>query len=277
MGWRNVDRSSPGVREPTLAKLGEEPPQVLGNLASHAGINLDPAAKPGAGGQPPAAPAEGDPPVGRGAEVVDQGPRVADALAAGPAQLLKDVRDRLGDDDVAGGHGEAPPERSCRHQPTTCGEHRGPREDAAGCGLGGHAAARGRDAADAGALEDPHPPLDQARAQAEREASRLHGCRAREERTPPEEPAKRSAIGARPRRASGRRPARPARRTPAPPPPTRRPARAPPRRGGSRPADTRRPRPARRTIARPPPPPPRKPLPRPSRPRRRTGAAGWGG
>ena len=50
-----------------------------------------------------AAPAEGDPPVGGGAEVVDHRPRVGDALAAGPADLLEHVGHRLGDHHVAGG------------------------------------------------------------------------------------------------------------------------------------------------------------------------------
>ena len=54
-----------------------------------------------------AAPAEGDAAVGGGAEVVDQGAAVGDALATGPADLLEQLGDRLGEDDVRGGNGEA--------------------------------------------------------------------------------------------------------------------------------------------------------------------------
>ena len=56
---------------------------------------------------PAAAPAEGDAPVRGGAEVIDQRAAVGDALAAGPTDLLQQVGDRLGEDDVRGGDAEA--------------------------------------------------------------------------------------------------------------------------------------------------------------------------
>ena len=57
------------------------------------------------GEHPTAAPAERDPPVGRGPEVVEKVAGVGYALAAGPADLVDQIGHRLGDDHVARGHG----------------------------------------------------------------------------------------------------------------------------------------------------------------------------
>ncbi len=77
-----------------------------------AGVDLGAAVEAGAHRDPAAAPAEGDAAVGRGAEVVDEGAAVGDRLAAGPADLLEHVGDRLGDDDVGGGDGEPAAQRA---------------------------------------------------------------------------------------------------------------------------------------------------------------------
>ena len=76
------------------------------------GVALDAAAEAGAERERPAAPAEHDPAVVRGPEVVHERAAVGDRLAAGPAELLEHVGHRLGEHDVRGGHGEPVAQRA---------------------------------------------------------------------------------------------------------------------------------------------------------------------
>ena len=125
-------------------------------------------------------PAEGDATVRGRAEVVDQGPAVGDALAAGPADLLQQVRHRLGEDDVGGGDGERLRSGAARRL------RRGADGEDRGVGPNRPPAARSRaSTAGAPATQAPHRrelvDLDargsQPLAQAERQPSRLHGGR----------------------------------------------------------------------------------------------------
>ena len=81
------------------------------SAATTLGVELGAAAQPRAHRDPAAAPAEGDAAVRGGAEVVDQGAAVGDALAAGPADLLEQLGHRLGEDDVGGGDREPAAQR----------------------------------------------------------------------------------------------------------------------------------------------------------------------
>ena len=90
---------------------------------------------PGSRDASPAAPAERDPAVRRGPEVVEQVAGVGDALAAGPADLLDQVGDGLGDDHVARGQRQPVAERPQGLLGSACGEHSLP---------GAHAAAGSR-------------------------------------------------------------------------------------------------------------------------------------
>ena len=74
-------------------------------------VVLGAAVEAGADRDPPAAPAEGDAAVGGGAEVVDQGAAVGDALSPGPADLLEQLGHRLGEHDVGGGDREPAAQR----------------------------------------------------------------------------------------------------------------------------------------------------------------------
>ena len=107
----------------------------------HVGVELGPAAQPRAHRDPAAAPAEGDAAVRGGAEVVDQGAAVGDALAPGPADLLEQLGDRLGEDDVGGGDGERVAQRRpgrLRRAPDR--DHRRAGADRAAIGLRDHRA-----------------------------------------------------------------------------------------------------------------------------------------
>ena len=111
-------------------------------LPRHLGVDLDAAAEPRARGEPAAAPAERDPAVAGGAEVVHERAGVGDALAAGPAELLEHVGDRLGQDDVRGGDRDPRAQRLEAARGGVDGQHGGARAHAAAGGLGRHAARR---------------------------------------------------------------------------------------------------------------------------------------
>ena len=118
VGRGDVDRAAPGVLDPASPERREEADELALHLGDHAAVQLDAAVQAGARRQPAASPAEDDASVGGGAEVVDQVPRVGDALAARPAELGEHVGHRLGDHHVAGGDGEPPA------QGTVAGERR---------------------------------------------------------------------------------------------------------------------------------------------------------
>ena len=102
----DVDRAAPGVRDRAALERREHRDQVAAGLLGDLGVDLDAPAQPRARREPPAAPAERDPAVARGAEVVHERARVGDALAAGPADRLEHVGDRLGQHDVRRGDRE---------------------------------------------------------------------------------------------------------------------------------------------------------------------------
>ena len=114
VGGGGVDRAAPGVGEGAALEAGEVVPEVVAVSGDDVGVELGAAVQAGAHRDVAAAPAEGDAAVGRGAEVVDQGAAVGDALAAGPADLLEQLGHRLGEDDVRGGDGEPVVQRPAR-------------------------------------------------------------------------------------------------------------------------------------------------------------------
>ena len=113
-------------------QAGEEAAHVRLDLAGEPGVDLAAPADPRPGDDHPAAPAEGDPPVGGRPEVVDHRPRVGDRLAARPADLLEVVGNRLGDHHVARGRGQGAAKRLEPEQRGSGGEDRGGRGDPAG-------------------------------------------------------------------------------------------------------------------------------------------------
>src|SRR5260221_9064605 len=102
--------------------MGEVPPREPGEILAQAScggcdhfrVDLRPAAQACPHRDPAAAPAKCDAPVRGGAEVVDQGAAVGDALAPGPADLLEQLGNGLGEDDVGGGDGEGVAQRRAR-------------------------------------------------------------------------------------------------------------------------------------------------------------------
>ena len=109
-------------RSPAAARAAER--------ASSVNAGSDPTAEPG----PPAAAADGDPPVVGRPQVVQREPGVRHALAAGPADLRETVRDGLGEDDVARPGHQPPPERRPGRGPGVHGHDRRPGEHLAVAG-----------------------------------------------------------------------------------------------------------------------------------------------
>ena len=130
---RDVDRPAPGVVDPPALEPGEEaargggrprpPPRRRPRRGRRSRAPATHAA---------AAPAERDPAVGRGAEVVEQVAGVGDALAPGPADLLEQLGHRLGDHHVARGQRQPPAQRRQRllgpagREDRVAGAHRSP-------------------------------------------------------------------------------------------------------------------------------------------------------
>ena len=146
-----------------------------------------------AAGDPPPAPAEGDPALRRRPHVVDHRPAVGDAFPARPADLLEEVRYRLGQHHVAGGDGEAPAQgRAGRVTRRPEGEDARSSLDPGLRRLGQAAPAAGAEPAKRRALEDPDAgALGEPIPQAERQPRRLNGRRTRVEHaaTEPRRPA----------------------------------------------------------------------------------------
>ena len=151
-------------------------------------VHLDAPVQAPAVGEPPAAPAEGDAPVARGPEVVEQRAAVRDALAARPADLVEHVGHGLRKDDVGRGDGQPRAERGDRARGWAHGEDGGAGAHAPGGRLGddvgGAPAVAARSQASAAlhaqrpharVLVDLHTSLDQPLPQPEREPRRLHG------------------------------------------------------------------------------------------------------
>ena len=179
VGRRGVDRASPGVGEAALAEAREVVAEVGGGEADDIGVQLGAAAQARAHRDPAPAPAEHDPAVGGGAEVVEQGAAVGDALAAGPADLLQQVRDGLGEDDVGGGDrdpvAQRPP-RARRRPPHR--QHGGAGADRAGGGAGLDPPGPSRSEATGEDSQTSTPLAQQPLAEAERQPGRLHRRRA---------------------------------------------------------------------------------------------------
>ena len=225
MGWRGVDRAAPGVgdgRRP--ARPGKYSRRRAAAAATTSASSSARPSQARAHRDPPAAPAEGDAAVRGGAEVVDQGAAVGDALAPGPADLLEQVGDRLGEDDVRGGDGERVAQRRARRlrgaadrDDRRARAHRatvGPGNDAAPAAMlqlcppySGDKAAIVGETAHGRALVDLDAGGEQPLAQAERQPGRLHGRRVGIEGAGRGRRARRSAR--RPRRGQRLAPRRP--------------------------------------------------------------------
>ena len=102
----DVDRPAPGMRHLTAAGLREEARQALTRRRDDVAVELESVRGAASDAHRAAAPAEHDPAVAGRPCVVDECPAVHDRLAVRPAELLQDVGNRLGEDDVARGHGE---------------------------------------------------------------------------------------------------------------------------------------------------------------------------
>ena len=120
---RDVDRPAPRVGDPPSLELREEAGEVGRDLGGDVGVDLGVPAEARAVDHPPSAPAEGDPPVVGGAEVMEHVAAVGDAFAARPADLLDDVGHRLGDHHVTRRERQAPPERLDGLLRSARGEH----------------------------------------------------------------------------------------------------------------------------------------------------------
>ena len=202
VGRRDVDRAAPGMGDASgttlprrtgarVGQSGEVGAEALGGGRDHVGVELRAAAQAGAHRDPAASPAEGDAAIGGGAEVVDQGAAVGDALASRPADPLEQLRHRLGEDDVRRGDGEGVAQRPMRRLGGPADrDDRRPGADGAAVGLGEDAGPARRfrllppssvEKVDYAAqpsyrraLVDLDAGGEQALAQAERQARRLH-------------------------------------------------------------------------------------------------------
>ena len=141
---------------------------------------------------PPAAPAEGDPPVAGRPEVVEERAAVVDVLAAGPADLLEHVGHRLGDDHVARGDGERVAEAGEASRGAVDREDR--RSAAHGSRTASAAMPSRLSRSTARALVQADARLDRLRPQSEREPGRLDVRRDAQEH-PGEEGGRRAAGG----------------------------------------------------------------------------------
>ncbi len=179
MGRRDIDRATPGVGYPTTLQPREERAQVRRHSVDDAGVKLGAPSQPCAAGDPAAAPAEGDPPIGRRSHVVNHRSTVGNAFAADPADLLEQLRDWFGQHDVAGGHREAPAHRR------TGGAGRGPegentrgRSDSGPRRLAQAAPASGAQPTKRRALKNTEAgAVAEPLTQAERQSCRLHSRR----------------------------------------------------------------------------------------------------
>src|SRR3954467_3879612 len=82
VGCRGVDRAAPGVGYCLALEAGEVLPEVRRGLGDPRGGGRGAAGGAAADGDVAAAPADGDAALGCGAEVVDQGAAIGDALVA---------------------------------------------------------------------------------------------------------------------------------------------------------------------------------------------------
>ncbi len=112
VGRGGVDRAAPSVGDALAAQARKVVEEVGRGRPDHSGVDLGAALRPRSHRDPAATPAEGDAAVRGGAEVVEQGAAVGDALAAVPADLGQQLGHRLGQDDVRGGDGEAAAQRA---------------------------------------------------------------------------------------------------------------------------------------------------------------------
>ena len=167
----DVDRTAPGMRDLLSAQLREEANEAPARALDHTRVELQPARPLAGEAHRSSAPAEGDAAVACGPHVVNESAAVDDGLATGPAELLEDVRDGLGEDDVTRGH--------CERQPIA-GEARSRGVDREhGC-ASPHAALARLDApvvvesGRQGPFMDPDAAFEKPTPQPEREPGRLH-------------------------------------------------------------------------------------------------------
>ena len=148
---RDVDRSAPRPLDPNVIRARDQPAQAGGGakrrrpVAREARVQAAPEAD-----RARAAPHE-DPAVGRRSEVMEEHARVADGLAARPADLLEELGHGLGQDDVAPEVREPAPERPPARQGRVRREHDLIRTDSAAHQLE-HVRLAGADVEDARAL-----------------------------------------------------------------------------------------------------------------------------
>ena len=169
----DVDRAAPRVGHCAAARLREEAAQRALCLRDDVRVELEPVGRPAAHPHRAAAPAEHDPAVTCRARVVDERSAVDDRLAARPAKLVEDVRNGLGEDDVARCDREREPIAGERGGRGVDGEDGRARHGRARCGSSTPPSRI--EPRDRRALVNPHASLEELRAEPEREPGGMHG------------------------------------------------------------------------------------------------------
>ena len=239
MQSRHVDRPAPRGLQRDVVERGEPAAEVADERRG--GRVVEPVARRvgAVAGDTEARAAERDPSVARRAQVVERGPHVVDALAAGPAHRLEALGGGGAHHDERAAHEQRSPELAEASRPGVQRDDRASRRDHAARRLGRRPA--GVEPDDGRALEDPDAAFDERVAEPPREPGRVDGRGMGDPEARSERRASRSGRGARPRTSAGTRRRAPAAR---PPPRSREPRRRAP--GSS----TRRGRPTARTRRR---------------------------
>ena len=127
----DVDRAAPAGGDARVRESGEELTQTLVRARLRRQIVEHACANPAPGLQPPGAASHQDAAVGRRPEVVEEHAAVRDRLAARPADLLEQLRDRLRQDDSTAERRLPPADRPAR-RPRVQREHDFGRADGSG-------------------------------------------------------------------------------------------------------------------------------------------------
>ena len=101
-----VDRTAPGVSHANVPEIGQQASEALLRPARRRRVVREAPVDPVAVADRAGAAAHQHASVRRRAEVVEEHAPVGDRLAPGPADLLEQLRDRLGEDDVAAEDGQ---------------------------------------------------------------------------------------------------------------------------------------------------------------------------